>query len=202
MTSEMSPQEKRIVDLKYKSLQIGNMVEGDLMIWGKSLLLKIHVITGWTIPASDEMLNVLIDQFTKYLFERYPELNPDEIEYAFRKSGTVIEDWGKNLNLNLVDKVLVPYLNERYKVSEMEEKLKHGNPEQKIFSQEELDNSAREDAERQYQSFLKGRELLGLGINKCILEKDGLLKEDEGVLDFFKRMAESGYSNIYVYQKA
>lgn len=72
------------------------------------------------------------------------------------------------------------------------------NPPQKIFSQEEIDDSAREDAERQYQLFLKQHELKGLGINKAILEKDGFLKEGETVIDFFKRWVESGHSNVYI----
>lgn len=70
-------------------------------------------------------------------------------------------------------------------------------PEQKIFSQQELDDSQREDAEIQYQRFLKGYELRGLDINKSILESDKLLKEGETALDFFKRRALNGSINIY-----
>lgn len=70
-------------------------------------------------------------------------------------------------------------------------------PPQKIFSQEELDNSAREDVERQYQMFIRGLELRGVAINKPILEQDGLLKEGEDVISFFKRRAENGFQNIY-----
>lgn len=71
------------------------------------------------------------------------------------------------------------------------------NVETKIFSQEELDNSAREDAERQYQMFLRGYALKGLEINKCILEHDGLLKEGESVIQFFNRKSDNGSTNIY-----
>lgn len=99
------------------------MSEPELKAWSKALLLKIHVITGWTIPA-DELLNVLLDQFEKKLIEDYPNLNADEIEFAFRSKGTVIEDWGKTMNLNLLDKVLKPYLEERFYVSMDEEKTK------------------------------------------------------------------------------
>lgn len=194
----MTLEERRVVELKYVSPQIGTMSEADLSKWSKALLLKIHVVTGWTIPASDELLNILTDQFQKYLFEKYQELNTDEIEFAFRKRGTTIEDWGKAMNLNLVDKVLIPYLNDRFAVSEVEEKLKNEKPAQRVFTQEELDNSAREDAERQYQHFLSGGELIGVGMNKEILLKDGLIGEDEGVIDFFKRMAEKLKANIYI----
>lgn len=75
---------------------------------------------------------------------------------------------------------------------------KPAEAEQKIFTQDQLDDSAREDAERQYQWFLGGSELKGLGHNKAILEKDGLLNEGENVIEFFKRKAESGSTNIYI----
>lgn len=70
-------------------------------------------------------------------------------------------------------------------------------PPQKIFTQAEIEDGAREDAERQYQLFLKGHELRGLQMNKEILEKDGLLKEGEGVIDFFTRSVQNLKPNIY-----
>lgn len=69
---------------------------------------------------------------------------------------------------------------------------------QRIFTQDELDDAAREDVERQYRLFVKGHELKGVAINKAILEKDGLLKEGESVIDFFKRKVETAQPNIYV----
>jgi hypothetical protein len=71
-------------------------------------------------------------------------------------------------------------------------------PAQKIFTQDELDNLSRQDAEWQYQNFLKGFELTGVEINRTILAKDELLKDGESVKDFFKRKAGSGRQNIYV----
>lgn len=112
-----------MVSLKYAAKPIGDMSEQELSIWSKTLLVKIHVITGWSIPASPEYLSVLKDQVTKHLVESYPQLNPEEIEYAFRQHGTSIEDWGKPLNLNLLDKVLSPYMSNRFYVSGTEEKL-------------------------------------------------------------------------------
>jgi hypothetical protein len=119
----MSPEENRVIELKYRSKQIGKMDFQELKAWSKALLLKVHVITGWTIPA-DELLTVLLDQFEKKLAEDYPNMNPDEIEYAFRSKGTVVEDWGKTMNLNLLDKILKPYLHERSYASQTEEKLR------------------------------------------------------------------------------
>lgn len=72
--------------------------------------------------------------------------------------------------------------------------------EQKIFTQEELDNSAREDAERSYQMFLRSLELKYPESIRPILEKDKLIREGESVIDFFKRRSCAGGLNIYIQQ--
>lgn len=173
----------------------------NLELWAHSLLLKIHVITGWTIPNSDELMTILIDQFQKTLVEKYSMLNPDEIEYAFRNHGTSLEDWGKAMNLNLVDAILSPYTHKRFDISEDERRVNTKKDyEQRIFTQQELDDSAREDVERNYQLYLKQMEVRGVSINKPILEQDGLIREGESVMDFFKRRALNGSANIYVKQ--
>lgn len=71
-------------------------------------------------------------------------------------------------------------------------------PPQKILTQQELDNEARGDAEWQYQMFLKGMDLKGLEFNSLILIQDGLIGNDERVIDFFTRRAKVGATNIYV----
>lgn len=70
-------------------------------------------------------------------------------------------------------------------------------PEQRIFSQDELDNAAREAAEMKYQLFLRGGNMKGAEINEAILTQDGLLKPEERVIEFYKRRAEAGATNIY-----
>jgi len=72
--------------------------------------------------------------------------------------------------------------------------------EQKIFTQDELDDYARENAEWQYQMYLKGLELSYPESNDIILKKDGLLPEGELVMDFFKRKWTAGFKNIYTKQ--
>lgn len=91
--------------------------------WATGLLVKIHVITGWVIPDGD-LMDVLVDQFEKKLNESYPSANPDEVEYAFRSYGTVIKDWGKQMNLALIDEVMIPYMEKRFEVSKVEEQNK------------------------------------------------------------------------------
>lgn len=186
-----------MIELKYKSPQIRSLSLVDLLLQGKAMLLKIHVITGWSIPG-DELMGILVDQFVKHLSEKYINLNIDEIEYAFRQHGTTTKDWGKSMNLNLVDTVLIPYTNNRFLLSQDEEKVKFIPPEQKIFTDEELDDSAREDAERQYQLFLQGYELQALETDRRILEKDGLIKPGENIIEMFKRRVEKQVLNIYI----
>jgi hypothetical protein len=103
----------------------------DLIIWVDALLLKIHAITGWTIPEK-KILAILVDQFRKKILESYPTCNPDEIEFAFRSEGTKVKDWGKSMNLSLIDEVMIPYLSKRFEISRVEEQKKQQLLEQKM----------------------------------------------------------------------
>lgn len=169
--------------------------------WGKSLLLKIHVITGWTIPEA-ELLNILIDQFQKKLVENYGDVNPEEVEYAFRNFGTRVKDWGKAMNLSLIDEVMLPYLGERERLSRELEERKLPPPEQRIYSQEEIDNDHRYDAEMFYQRLRKG--MIPKVVPDYILsimKKDGLINDDKSeqeVVGFFSDRLNKGFENIYV----
>lgn len=95
----------------------------EIDLWADALLLKIHAITGWTIPEKT-ILTVFTDQFKKKIIESYPRCNPEEIEYAFRSGGTTVKDWGKQINLSLIDEVMKPYLHTRYELSRIEEQQK------------------------------------------------------------------------------
>lgn len=99
------------------------MGEEERTLSAYSILLKIHAITGWTIPASKEIMGVFTDQFQKKLSENYRNLNQPEVEYAFRNRGLDIKDWGKELNLTMIDEVILPYLKERYELSLREESI-------------------------------------------------------------------------------
>lgn len=189
-------QDSQILTLKYATPQIGTLSQAEVLQACKVLLLKIHVITGWVIPANELMI-ILIDQFSKKLTEDYPMLNPDEIEYAFRSQGTIIEDWGKEMNLNLLDKVLIPYLSKRLDVSAAEERMKN-QPVQKVLTSQELDDVHRYDVEMFYQRCRKGIVPNSIpGYFKDILVKDGLLK-DETVAEFLTRKLGEQAENIYI----
>lgn len=97
------------------------MAELDLQVAARALLFKIHVVTGWVISEEKEYRNVLVDQFSKKLVEAYQEVNADEFEYAIRTYGTQVKDWGKQMNLSLIDEVMIPYLSKRIELSQIEE---------------------------------------------------------------------------------
>lgn len=189
----------RMIALKYCMKSFGQMTINEMKDWAEKLLIKIHIITGWQIPP-EEIMFVLVEQWQKKIFESYTALNPEEIEHAFRMHGTQVEDFGKSLNLNLIDKVLLPYINQRFKISEDERKVREKEyiPAIKIFSQQELDDSAREDAERQYQMFLRGYTLRGVELIRAILLADEMIKPLEPITEFFKRKAEAGCEHIYI----
>jgi len=106
--------------------------------WAQALLVKINAITGWTIP--DETTDILVDQFRKKIAESYANCNPDEIEYAFRNYGTGVKDWGKQMNLSLIDEVMIPYLGRRLELSRLEEEK--SKPIHQIENKEDMSMEA------------------------------------------------------------
>ena len=162
-------------------------------------MVKIHVITGWVLPAP-EMIGIFIDQFAKKLVEDYATLNVDEVEYAFRSIGTGVKDWGKSMNLSLIDEVLTEYVHQRFELSKIEERQKE-KPVQRIYTADELENIQRADIEAFYQRCLKGilppSELPEYFLP--LLIKDGYLAEGSDDLHgFFAYWIGRGYKNIYL----
>lgn len=123
LKGKLLPEEQKIIELKYSGKTFGVMTTEERWFSAQTLLLKIHAITGWSVPVS-EMMDILIDQFQQKLIEKYRNVTIKEIEYAFRNKGTDIKDWGKAMNLSLFDEVMIPYLEERFDLSRTEESLK------------------------------------------------------------------------------
>lgn len=113
-----------MIELKYSAKRFGIMSEEERKLSSFNILAKISAITGWTVPASEIMLDILVDQLSKKLSENYSNLNVEEIEYAFRNKGIEVKDWGKSLSLTLLDEVLLPYLENRFELSRLEESVK------------------------------------------------------------------------------
>jgi hypothetical protein len=130
------PEEQRILDLKYRSLPFGRLSEMGLRTTTKVLMLKISVITGWIVPDK-ELKIILEDQLSKMFVESFPTVNADEMEFAFRNNH--VKDWGKSMNLNLINEVMEPYLERRREVSKFEEQRREGQlllPENTVTDQE------------------------------------------------------------------
>lgn len=116
------PQESKVIELKYAAKTFGKMNEVERELSAYQLLLKIHAIRGWTIPAS-ELMDILVTEFQKKLSEGYASVNEEEMMYAFRNSEMDVKDWGKALNLSLIDEVMIPYLEQRFELSKIEEQI-------------------------------------------------------------------------------
>lgn len=117
------PQESKVIELKYAAKTFAKMNETERELAAYQLLIKIHAIRGWTIPAS-ELMDILVSEFQKKLSESYANVNEEEMMYAFRNCEMDIKDWGKALNLSLIDEVMIPYLENRLELSKYEENLK------------------------------------------------------------------------------
>lgn len=121
------------------------MTDDERWFSAQTIILKIHAITGWTIPIS-EMMNILVDQFQQKLLETYANVTTKEIEYAFRNKGLDIKDWGKAMNLALIDEVMLPYLHNRYDL---------GLQEQKLSSQVSMVEEKKELSDKEWQEWLE-----------------------------------------------
>jgi len=122
LKDKLLPSESKVLELKYSGKTFGKMEDNERWFAAQTILLKIHAIKGWTIPVS-EMMDILVDQFQQKLNEGYQNVTVAEMEYAFRNS-TDVKDWGKAMNLSLIDEVMQPYLENRFDLSQQEEKLK------------------------------------------------------------------------------
>lgn len=123
VSRKITPQENRLIQLKYSGKTFGAMEPKERDRAAKEVLLRIHVITGWQMPT-DELMLILVDEFNKKIIESYPNVNIDEITHAFRQHGSEVKEWGKSLNISLIDEIMIPYLEKRFEASRSEERSK------------------------------------------------------------------------------
>ena len=100
------------------------MIDVERLKWAAGLLVRISRITGWVLPKEDDQIDIVVDLFQKKLILSYPTFNPDEVEYAFLTQGTTVKDWGKEMNIALIDEVMIPFSERRYEASKIEEQQK------------------------------------------------------------------------------
>lgn len=131
------PQEKKVVALKYAAKRFGVMSEEERDLAANKALVLISMITGWTVPSKPDLTEMLVLQLAKKMLESYADVNIEEFEYAFRNKGLDIKDWGKALNLALIDEVMKPYLHNRADLSLQEEKISTQLPKSDIEKEPE-----------------------------------------------------------------
>lgn len=181
--------------MKQKSKMFKFLTEVEQVYAVKNLLIKIHVITGWALPT-EEFLGVLIDQVHKKIMEDYSDMNPDEVEFAFRET-TTLEDWGKNLNLNLLDKILIPYKDRRYGISRKVENALPP-PEKRPYDPNEVLNQYRGEIEFYFQQLKKGNNRpRRFDYFEETLRADGMIPEGENMDEFLVRKLSTA-EHLYV----
>lgn len=85
------------------------------------LIKRIKVVTGWPVPELEEDRFILYQELAKHFQESWPNINPEEIAFAVRFYGTSVDNWGKDINLNLIDRCIGSYYAKRKELSEVEE---------------------------------------------------------------------------------
>lgn len=100
------------------------MNDAEINLNANGLIYKTSVITGWRVPDDKTYLMAFQDQLRKKILESYHDLNPDEFEYAMRTYGVKIKDWGKEINLSLIDEAIQYYKAHRLELSNYEERSK------------------------------------------------------------------------------
>lgn len=170
----LSSDENNVLRLKYESQPLGSLSATELEFATRLLILKIYTITGWAVPG-DELKNILVDQLSKKIKESYPNVNEKEVEYAFRQNLTV-KDWGKSMNLVLIDEVLSGYLERRADVSKAEERYRLEPPKSEV---EEMPDEDFISSNKFVYKTTKNFKLVSV---KCfdILIKSGAMKKPEG----------------------
>lgn len=144
----------------------------------------------------DEEKAILI----QHIVENYGGNRIEEIKLAFDMaiSGKLgIDDTScyENFSCAYFSKIMNAY--RFWAVDAIKTAVKEEETPQHIFTQDELDDGEREDVERQYGAYLRGYDLKGLEFNKRIALKDGLITENETVLDLFRRAVEKEQPHIY-----
>lgn len=98
------------------------------------VLVRINAITGWKLPDNEDVLSALVKEMTIYLTDTRGDLTSDEIAYSVRNYGLTVKDWGKNLNISLIDQCVCEYKEKRYEASIEEERAAIDQKQAKIES--------------------------------------------------------------------
>ncbi len=114
-----------IYSLKYTGSRLGSMSAIRYSGAVDGLMAKFTAIAGWRIPdmpGADKYEKVFEDQLKKYVWETCGDLTLAELEYAVRRYGVNLSDWGKPMHLGLIDPCVSQYKLQREELSKVEER--------------------------------------------------------------------------------
>lgn len=92
-------------------------------------IFKICVITGWQMPESPHFQAALEAEYAKYCAEQLADMTPDEVGFAMRNYALNVKDWGKFVNLQLINEPIQAYRDARAEASKLEEQKRTVTPE-------------------------------------------------------------------------
>ena len=193
----LDPQIKQVLNDRDSAPSFKKMQPGPRLTALNVLLVKISVITGWSVPSA-EIKQILIDQWNKLITDRYSFLNPVEMESAFREFGTRVPDYGKEMNLSLFAGVLDLYTSKRQEAersaSHKSEKVLKIDP----MTDEQLINEARGQIAFYYEQRKKGNNRPRIfPFWAEVLKMDGFIECEDDVEIFFNKCLENKKSLIY-----
>lgn len=118
----LSSQDQTILAVKYIQAPISrlDLLQAVGIIQG--LIKRIKVIAGWNIPELKEDLEILYAELYQHFCENWPTVNAEEVAFAFRKYGSEVNNWGKDINLVLLDQIIGKYMAERREIGIIEER--------------------------------------------------------------------------------
>lgn len=120
-SGNLEKQDRQVLELKYSKHPFCHMSDIDIVEDVVKLIKRIKVVTGWPIPELQEDRIILYQELAAHFKESWPTLNSDEIAFAVRFYGTSVENWGKDINLNLIDRCIASYYAKRKDLSKVEE---------------------------------------------------------------------------------
>jgi hypothetical protein len=118
-----SAEEAEIAKVKYLVPCFKTLPEIELVGYVQGIVKRVKVITGWAIPELQEDRLILYSEMAIHFKEKWSTYNAEEVIYAIRNySG---ENYGKDINLKLIDEAMDKYASIRAEISRKEEQEKN-----------------------------------------------------------------------------
>lgn len=137
----LPPDMAEVAKVKYSGPRLASIPEIDYSITCKSILAQICATTGWDMPQNPFMSNAVVSAFEAYCKEYLSDMTGDEILYSFRRFGLNTKDWGKAINLQLINDPIQSYREVRREISDIEDSIPCPDPHDYISGDEDWSDS-------------------------------------------------------------